>query len=312
MNRKKWMALSLSAVLSAGMLTAPVNAFAATEATAIASESDTAKTRGKTYVSLGADLTDAQRATVLKLIGISEENLKTYKVVTITNKEEHAAYDKYLSKKVIGSRALSCAKVEEQGDGYGIHVETHNISYCTTEMYQNALVTAGMKNANVTVAGPVNLSGTAALLGVTKAYSELTGTSLKAEAIDAAAQELVVTSKIGQETGDKEKAAELVASVKEQVAAGNLDPKKVNSVIDEASEQLGIKLTDEQKSQLSELMNKIDGLDLDVNTLKSQVGKLYDKLAEKGIDLQVTKEKALNFFEKFINWCKSIWNQIFH
>ena len=42
-------------------------------------------------------------------------------------------------------------------------------------MYANALATAGVEDVNVVVAGPFNVSGTAALVGALKAYSEMTG-----------------------------------------------------------------------------------------------------------------------------------------
>ena len=64
-----------------------------------------------------------------------------------TNAEEHKYLDTYLDKSVIGTRALSSVKIEEADAGAGITVETHNISFCTEEMYTNALVTAGISSS---------------------------------------------------------------------------------------------------------------------------------------------------------------------
>ena len=75
---------------------------------------------------------------------------------------------------MIGTRALSSVTVEQKDDGNGVNVTTQNISYCTSGMYRNALITAGIKNADVKVAGPFKISGTAALVGVMKAYEEVT------------------------------------------------------------------------------------------------------------------------------------------
>lgn len=61
----------------------------------------------KPYVSLGADLSANDRAIVLKLLGVTEDDLKNYTVTTITNADEHKYLDSYLSKSVIGTRALS-------------------------------------------------------------------------------------------------------------------------------------------------------------------------------------------------------------
>ena len=289
MKMKKWLTAALAAAVTAVSLAGPVAVMAA-DSTGTSS-SASASTTGKTCVSLGADLTSQQRATVLSLLGITEQDLANDTVITVTNAEEHEAFDSYLDRSITGTKALSCALLTEKGDGNGIKVTTKNITYCTTAMYQNALATAGVKNADVVVAGPVQLSGTAALLGVTKAYSKMTGNSLQAENVDAAAEELVVTSDLGKETGDTAKAAELIASVK-------------------ASDELGLNLTDEQKQRILELMKKLDTLNLDTSTLKEQAGQVYDALKQKGIDLGVSKETAMNIFEKIANWFLNLWKKL--
>ena len=91
------------------------------------------------YVSLGADLNASERATVLSLLGVTEEQLQNYTVVTVTNAEEHEYLDSYMDSSVIGTRALSSALVTGREAGNGIQVTTKNISYCTVGMYQNAL-----------------------------------------------------------------------------------------------------------------------------------------------------------------------------
>lgn len=296
MKIKRIIATTLATLIVGGTAIAPINVLAD------AVEAD------RTYVSLGADLTGEQRSTVLGLLDVTEEDLQNVKVGTVTNAEEHQAFDSYLDKSVTGTKALSCAKVVQREEGYGLQVKTQNIDYCTTAMYQNAMATAGMKDADVIVAGPIKLSGTAALLGVTKAYSELTGEPLKAESIDAAAQEIVITSEVGEVAGDQEKAAELIASVKEAVAEGSIDADKVEETIDKAAEQIGIEVTDDQKDRIGELMGKIDGLNLDVNSLKQQVSGLYDQIKSKGIDLGISKEEAMNWFQKLIAWIKSLFS----
>jgi uncharacterized protein YpuA (DUF1002 family) len=309
MKLKQTAALLAATAMTVTTLTAPATVHAAPSQNRISASAVSASS-SKTFVSLGADLSASQKQTVLKLLNLDPSELNSSKVLTITNREEHQAYDNYLPKKAIGAKALSSSKVTSMEDGYGIQVETHNISYVTTEMYQNALATAGMKNAKVVVAAPTNISGTAALLGVTKAYSELTGKSLKADAVDAAAEEIVVTGKLGDKTGDKEKAAQLIASVKEQVASGDLDEDQVDDIITKAAKQLNMKLTPDEKSDISKLMSKIDGLNLSVNDLKKQAGNIYDKLQQKGIDLHITKEKAMSWLDRFLNWAKGLWNKL--
>ena len=102
------------------------------------------------YLALGADLTASQKKKVLELLNLDDNS--DYKVITVTNKDEHEYLDSYLSKSVIGTRALSSVTVEQKDDGNGVNVTTQNISYCTSGMYRNALITAGIKNADVKVA----------------------------------------------------------------------------------------------------------------------------------------------------------------
>ena len=124
------------------------------------------------YVSFGADLKDDEKATVLGLMGITEADLENYTVGQITNEEEHKYLGSYLDVSVLGTRALSSVIVVIGEDGDGINVKSNNISYCTPGMYTNALITAGIEDADVIVAGPFEITGTAALVGAMKAYAE--------------------------------------------------------------------------------------------------------------------------------------------
>ena len=112
----------------------------------------------KPILALGADLKADQRATVLGLLGIDEGDLDDYDVISITNSEEHQYLDSYLSSSVIGTRALSSVLIRPADEGEGLNVTTYNISYCTIDMYTNALLTAGLQDANVFVAAPTNIS----------------------------------------------------------------------------------------------------------------------------------------------------------
>ena len=126
-------------------------------------------------------------------------------MTTVTNAEEHEYLDSYLSNSIIGSRALSSVLVEGKKDGSGINVTTSNITYCTPGMYENALATAGIENADIKVAGPFNISGTAALVGAIKAYENMTGEQVSEENADTATNELVVTGQVAENVGDQER-----------------------------------------------------------------------------------------------------------
>ena len=208
-------------------------------------------------------------------------------MVTVTNKDEHEYLDDYLSASVIGTRALSSVLVEKTDKGDGIDVTTKNITYCTEGMYQNALTTAGIEDADVVVAGPFNITGTAALVGAMNAYEDMTGETISEESKDAATNELVVTSELAEELNDSEKAEQFLALIKEEVLSADIkDQEDINEVIGNCEQKMQIELTEEQRQQIAELMEKINGLDLDLDVLKQQASDIYDELSKLNINTE--------------------------
>ena len=254
----------------------------------------------KPYLALGADLSPQEQMTVLSLLGLSDINVDDYDIISITNADEHEYLDKYLDASIIGTRALSSVLVVGKEAGNGIHVTTKNISYCPEGMYRNALLTAGIEDADITVAGPFSISGTAALVGAIKAYETMTGEEIDDENLDAANDELVLTGKLVEDIGDSEKAEDLMALVKQEVAENKLtSAEDIQNVVDQACDQLDIQLSEENQKQIAELMKKIEGLDLDVDKLKDQAKDLYQKLED--LDFHVDKESVGNFFTRIID-----------
>ncbi len=262
----------------------------------------------KTYLSLGADLKESEKAIVLDLLDVEEEDLGEYTIGEVTNAEEHEYLDDYLSASVIGSRALSSVLVEIEDEGEGIDVETSNITYCTSGMYRNALATAGVENASIKVAGPFNITGTAALVGVMKAYEKMTGEAISEESKDAATNELVTTGELAENIGDSDDAEALIALIKEKVVEGNLKSEEdIMNAVEEAADQLEIKLSEEDRQLILELMEKIKNLDIDMDQLKEQAKAVYDKLVDMGIDVksksfwQSVKDVLNKVMDKIIN-----------
>ena len=174
------------------------NTDSTTTAGSEANDKVTISNNDKPYLSLGADLTPDQRATVLGFMGIELTDLDKYDVVYVNNDEEHKYLDSYISKSEIGTRSLSSVLITEDKKGAGLSVSTHNINYCTVGMYKNALATAGIADAKIIVAGPFPISGTAALVGTLKAYEEMTGKKLDDKVTDAAMDELVTTGELNK------------------------------------------------------------------------------------------------------------------
>lgn len=290
------------AVLTAAAL------FAATGVTALADRVDAVL--DKPFLSLGADLSAEEQTKVLDLLGLSDMDLDDYDIITVTNEDEHAYLDEYLDASVIGSRALSSVLVVGREAGNGVQVTTRNISYCTEGMYRNALLTAGIEDADITVAGPFSISGTAALVGAIKAYETMTGEEVSEESLDAANNELVLTGEIVEEVGDAKKAEELIALVKQEVMEQGLTSEEdVRELIDKACEELEIELSEENREEIEKLMGKIQGLDLDVDKLKDQAQELYDRL--KDLDIQIDTESVGNFFTRIIDAIVEFFRNLF-
>ena len=263
----------------------------------------------KPYLALGADLTAEQQATVLGLMGIDPAKLSDYDVVQVTNAMEHEYLDAYLPSGTIGSRALSSVLIMEGKKGSGIQISIKNISYCTVGMYKSALATAGLEDAEIIVAGPFPISGTAALIGALKAYSEMTGDEVKEDSLDAAMNEIVVTGQLADATGgDKAKAEELMAYLKQEVVKNDLkDDKSFNEAIEQGCKEFDVQLTDDQKAKLLDVLKKISDLDLDWNTLKNQASDLYDRLDELGLlSNSGIGAKLKSLFQSIIDFFKSL------
>ena len=230
--------------------------------------------------------------------------MSDYQVIKVTNQEEHDYLDGYLSSSVIGSRALSSVTVEQTGSGSGVNVSTENITYCTSGMYRNALVTAGIENAEVKVAGPFKISGTAALVGVMKAYEEMTGEKIPEKSKDAATDELITTGELAESIGADD-AEKIIADVKQKVAEDNLtSASEIGNAIDESAQSLNINLSDEDRQLIQDLMDKISGLDLNVSQLREQAKDIYDQLGgAEGI-----LDKIASWFRGVVDWFKNLFS----
>ena len=250
-------------------------------------------------LALGANLSDSQKAEVYAQMGITAEQAASYQTIYITNDMEHQYLDASLGASVVGTHSLSSVLLIPQESGAGLNVETHNINYCTISMYRNALLTAGVEDAKVIVAAPSPMSGTAALVGAVKAYETYSGTTVSDSVLETAADELVLTGQLSEDL-DSEKISDLIAYLKQQIAENHLA-----DLVRQAADEMGITLTDEQVSQIVDLLLKLSKLDIDPDKLASQAKELYNKLESLGIT--VDKEKMGNFITNFVS---SIWELI--
>lgn len=308
---KKLITLLFSAVL---LLSMPVMAAEADQSRIVNIDAS------KSIIALGADLSAEQRATVLSLMDVTEADLANYQVITITNDMEHQYLDAYMDASVIGSKSLSSVKITPAESGHGVLVTTKNINYCTTGMYRNALLTAGVSDADILVVGPTEISGTAALIGAIKGYEAMSGESVSDTTLDTAMDELITTGEIAMQDADSQDIEELIAFVKAKVAAGGLDSDdQIRSAIEEGEDKFGVTLTEDEINQIIAIMQKINQLGLDPNVLVAQAEDLYSKFGKdflKNLDTdaiakEVAKSAASGFFAKIGDAIKGFFAGLF-
>ncbi|GFN36562.1 DUF1002 domain-containing protein [Tepidimicrobium xylanilyticum] len=255
---------------------------------------------GGVVVALGKNLSEEQKREILNFFNVDE----SIKIIEVTNEEEREYFGKYIDSNIIGSRAISSVYVKRLPEGEGITVETHNITWVTEDMYRNASITAGIKDAKIIVSSPVKVSGTAALTGIIKAFEDLTGDSISEKEKEIASEEIAKTASLGNEIG-KEKAQELINNIKIYIIDNNIKSKgSIKKVAEQMAQELGIELTDEQIDQIVSLMRNISKLNLNIDDIKQQLrdisGKI-DKITEQNIEIKSILERILDAIVRFFN-----------
>jgi len=221
---------------------------------------------GQERVTMGADLTDRQRAAVYKDFGIEEGSVTE---LTVTNDEERSYLEGLVPDGKIGSVAISCIYIKTLPAGSGMTVEIHNINYCTEDMYINALTTAGIADAQVIVSAPFPVSGTGALTGAYKAYEDITGNSLSSLAKSAGAEELVVTGELAEYIGSDD-ATQMINELKGMLdKTQGMTDDQVRDEIKNLATMYNVSLTNAQIEQVLALVRKLEGLD--ANELQKQL-----------------------------------------
>jgi uncharacterized protein YpuA (DUF1002 family) len=195
-------------------------------------------------------------------------------MITVSNQEEHDYLGEFIPKAQIGSRAISSASITMGAKDSGLEVQTNNITWVTDEMYINALTTAGVKDAAIRISAPFDVSGTAALTGIMKAYEETTNKEIPEEIKKAANEEMVKTAQLGDSIG-ADKAAALMGKIKEEIAKN--EPKTeadLRALIEQVAAELGITLTDAELDRLVEFFNGLKAMNIDWNQVKEQLSEI--------------------------------------
>jgi uncharacterized protein YpuA (DUF1002 family) len=256
---------------------------------------------GDVIVTLGENLTEQQKQQVLNEMNPPDEAM----FITVSNAEEHQYLEGVVPKAQIGTRAISSSMITIGAKGSGLSVETNNIIWVTEEMYTNALITAGVKDADIYITAPFEVSGTAALTGLMKAYEVSTGQKIPEEVKKVVNEEMVTTAELGESIGNDEAVA-LLARLKEEIAENA--PKtedELRTLIEQVAKELGITLTEQDIERLLALLENMKNANINWDQVNEQLSKAKEQLST-----FLQSEEGKTFLQNIIDILKEIWNAI--
>lgn len=225
-------------------------------------------------VTLGADLTEDQKTAMLEYFGVSEDEVT---IIEVNNQEERSYLEGIATESEIGTHTYSCAYIMPTNSGE-INVKTAHLTWVSTSMIANTLVTAGIDSCDVIAAAPRDVSGTGALTGIIKAYEKVTDEELDEEKTELAMEELYETAQLGTDIG-QDQASAIMNEVKQQVLKDEVtDTNDVEDIVKEVSEYYDVNLTEEQTGKVASLMSNIASQDYDYDSIKGTMEGLQDKL----------------------------------
>lgn len=259
-------------------------------------------------VVIGADLDADDIAYVYKQFGIEQGDVKE---LTVTNAEEREYLNGLVDNSLIGSKSISCVYIEALAEGKGLDVTVKNITWCTPDMYMNAMVTAGITDANVKIAAPFEVSGTAALTGIYKAYEDITGKKLDNDAKLVGTQELTVTAELADEIGSADSTA-IVNELKLILdKTKDMTDEELRQQIIDIAKKYDVTLTDSQIDSLISLCRSMEKLDIDqlkqkVEEVQQYLKDIVTKHGEVKQFLSTVADTVTEFVNKVIDFFKGI------
>lgn len=263
---------------------------------------------GTRVVTLGANLTQEQKDTMLKYFGVNKDEVV---ILEVNNQEERKYLQGVASEAQLGKKTYSCAYVEPTKSGSGINVKTANITWATPAMVATTLSTAGLTDADVVIAANFPVSGTGALTGIMKAFEDATGEPLDEDKKELASEELITTGDLGDDIG-QDKATGIVNDVKTEIIKNNTkDTVQIAETINNVVNNYNVTLTDEQMAKLESLMEKISKQDYNYSEMKNALESVSNVVNENlsAIGENVNKgffDSIKNFFTGIGDWFKGL------
>lgn len=283
--KKKFLAVLCSAATAASMLPA---------VSVIPVMADASK-----VVSIGNDLTDAQKKTMMRYFGI--ENDKSVQQITVTNKDEISHLSSYIPLEQIGTRTVSCAYIKPTESG-GIRVRTANLQYVTANMIASTLADLGIKNCEVVSACPFQVSGTGALTGIIMAYETATGETIDQAKKDIATQEVVVTKDLAKDIGNVQ-AEYVINQAKVDAINGDMkDKEQIQENVTNIVNNNNINISNDQIENITNLTQNIVNENYD-NSYTENITEINNNIkqeiaASEDVDIDIDEDEDMTPIEE--------------
>ncbi len=126
-------------------------------------------------------------------------------------------------------------------------------------------------------------------------------TSMATDTAGSQAEEIIMEN-VDNLLSDPGQVADIIVYVKELIDQRQITGDQIESGVDMASEVLGISITDSEKEAIVNVAQKVLAVDVDAETLRTQIESVYDKMESLGIG----KEEVKGILRKVIDFAKSI------
>ena len=207
-------------------------------------------------------------------------------------------------------------KKENKNKGIKVNITTpKNITLITEKQYENAAITAGVKDCTIMVAAVRPVTGESALTGVFKAF-ESNGEKLDSDRIKVAQEELEVVSDINKENKDKsdfnrDKLNDVIVVIKDNIANININNngqaptlEEIKKIVNDAIKENNLEnvITEDQKQELVNFFEKYSNVkSIDSKDIKDELSNISGKVIEGAKDIYKKAEDA-GIIDKIINF----------
>lgn len=271
-----------------------------------------------TYV-YGAGLSESQVQETAQLLKISHlDNVHPVRIMAEDMR-------RYIGGDPVDSSLFSSALVTKKNDGYGLHITVltpENITQITPEQYQNAAITAGVKDVDISIGSIFQVTGESALTGIYKAF-EVNGEELDSERMQVGQDELETVNQINQENADNEefdsaRFDQVMIEIKQALAdlkerTGQLATREdIEQIINDALAKYNMQsiINNVQINNLLVFFEKYQqsGV-LDASEVKQQLKQLSDQVSDRVRDL-VDQAQASGLLDQIAQFFRELFQSI--